>query len=92
MSEGYDTGPIIATEWYEFPKDADYQAIRNKVYQAGCSLAGKVLSVIQNTKMTPDDATAQDEISAHYWDPIPDEKMAEVLEKISARAYKYQRL
>ena len=92
MSEGYDTGPIIATESYEFPKDADYQAIRNKVYQAGCSLAGRVLSVIQNTKMTPDDATAQDEVSAHYWDPIPDEQMAKVLEKISARAYKYQRL
>lgn len=92
MSEGYDTGPIIATESYEFAKDADYQAIRNKVYQAGCGLAGRVLSVIQNTKMTPGDATVQDEVSARYWDPIPDETMTKVLEKISARAYAYQRL
>ncbi len=92
MCEGYDTGPIIATESYEFPKDADYQAIRNKVYHPGCGLAGRVLSVIQNTKMTPDDATAQDEVSAHYWDPITDETMVKVLEKMAARAYRYQRL
>lgn len=92
MSEGYDTGPVIELEWYEFAKDADYQSIRNKVYQAGCSLAGRVLSRIQNTRMTPGDATAQDEVTARYWDPIPDATMSEVLQKISARAYKFQQL
>jgi folate-dependent phosphoribosylglycinamide formyltransferase PurN len=92
MSEGYDTGPVIESEWYEFGKDSDYQSIRNKVYQAGCSLAGKVLSRIQNTRITPGDARVQDEVTAQYWNPIPDATMSEVLQKISARAYKFQRL
>ncbi len=92
MSEGYDTGPVIESEWYEFAKDADYQAIRNKVYQAGCSLAGRVLAKIQDTRMTPADAVVQDEVSARYWAPIPDATLTEVLEKISARTYKYQQL
>jgi methionyl-tRNA formyltransferase len=47
MDEGYDTGPIITSEWYEFSKNDDYQAIRVKVYQEGLLLAGRVLSEIK---------------------------------------------
>lgn len=92
MSEGYDTGPVIESEWYAFPKDANYQSIRNKVYQAGCSLAGRVLSRIQNDRITPEDAAVQDEAIARYWDPIPDASMAEVLHKVATRKYKFQQL
>lgn len=92
MGEGYDTGPVIESEWYAFPKDTNYQSIRNKVYQAGCSLAGRVLSRIQNDRITLVDGTVQDEAVARYWDPIPDAKMATVLQKIENRDYKFLNL
>lgn len=90
MSEGYDTGPVITSEWYEFPKDTDYQSIRTRVHRDGCVLAGKVLASIQATGMTPRDAIVQDEAGARHWRPIPDDKMAAVLKKIEARAFAYQ--
>lgn len=90
MSEGYDTGPIIQTEAYDFPKDANYQSIRVHVYRTGCALAGKALAHIQATGLTPQNATVQDEAIARYWDPISEEKMAKVLEKINENSYKYQ--
>jgi len=90
MSEGYDAGPIITSEWYEFQKEGDYQSIRTKVYRDGVVLAGKVLAKIQQTKMTPQNGIAQDETSARFWKPIPDDKMAVVLKKIEAQAFAYQ--
>jgi len=89
MSEGYDTGPIIHSEWYEFPTDSDYQSIRVRVYRDGCVLAGKVLALIQNENLMPKDALKQDESDANYWDPIPDDKMSVVLKKIEAKAYRF---
>lgn len=90
MDEGYDTGNIIHSEWYEFPTDADYQSIRVRVYRDGCVLAGKVLKCINKTRMTPNDGLVQDSKNGKYWSPIPDEKFRNVLQKIEAREYKYQ--
>lgn len=90
MDEGYDTGPIIVQEWYEFPKDSDYQSIRRRVYREGCVMAGKVLSAIQKTRMTPTDGIRQASTSARYWKPIPEDKMTDVYKTIKARAYRYQ--
>ena len=90
MSEGYDTGPVIASESYEFPKNADYPSIRTRVYREGCRMAGRVLASIQRSGMTPADATLQDEKLARYWNPIPEEKMVKVLGKVSAGGYRYQ--
>jgi methionyl-tRNA formyltransferase len=92
MDESYDTGPIIETEWYEFEKDASYKSIRIKVHKAGCSLVGRVLAMIQRLKMNPSDAIKQDETVAKYWEPISDEDMSKVLEKIAAKSYQFQRL
>ena len=92
MDEGYDSGPIITSEWYEFPADASYQAIRVRVYRDGCVLAGKVLRTINDFKMTPNDGLIQDENEARYLDPIPDDKFAEVLNKIENERYAYQTL
>lgn len=90
MSEGYDTGPVIVSEAYDFPKNADYPSIRIRVYREGCRMAGQVLASIQRSGMTPADATIQDEALARYWNPIPDEKMAEVVDRVRAGAYRYQ--
>jgi methionyl-tRNA formyltransferase len=92
MDEGYDTGPIIESEWYEFEKNSSYQSIRIKVYLAGCSLAARLLSRMQDAKLTLEDANKQDEAMAKYWEPISDVDMNKVFEKISAKKYEFQRL
>jgi len=91
MTEGYDEGPIIKSEWYEFPINIDYKSIRIKVYERGCILAGKVLRLIMESKIKPNDIKPQDENNASYWDPIPDDKFNKVLEIIDKRQYYYQR-
>jgi methionyl-tRNA formyltransferase len=90
MDQGYDTGPIIMMESYDFPRDADYRSIRIHVYRAGVSLAAKALRLIQDRAMTPRDVAPQDSSKGKYWDPIPDDKMEEVLKKVSTGAYRYQ--
>jgi folate-dependent phosphoribosylglycinamide formyltransferase PurN len=92
MDEGYDTGSIITSEWYEFPTDTDYQSIRVRVYRDGCILAGKVLSSIKNSRMIPSDGILQDEERAKYWKPISDDKMEVVFGKIKESKYRYQSL
>lgn len=90
MSESYDAGPVIESEYYEFSKEATYQEIRNKVYQSGCGLAGRVLAKIQENGLIAEYAREQDERLAVSWKPIPDEKMREVMIKVSKGSYKYQ--
>ena len=90
MTEGYDEGPIITSEWYEFPKDTDYQSIRIRTYRDGFVLMGKIVASIVRTGMSPKDGIQQGD--GEYWEPIPDEKMDEVLRKVKARGYKYMRL
>jgi methionyl-tRNA formyltransferase len=92
MTEEYDEGNIIASEWYEFPKDTGYQSIRTRVYRDGVVLAARVLREIIDKKMLPTDGTPQDPHSAKYWNPIPDEKFKIALKKVSDQKYKYQRL
>ena len=88
MDEGYDTGPIIVSEWYEFPTDADYQSIRTRIYRDGCLLAGKALKQIQMVNMKPKDANVQGE--GVYRKPIPEDKMKKVYEKLEQQLYRYQ--
>ena len=90
MDEGYDTGPIIISEWYEFPSDVDYQSIRTRVYRDGSILAGKVLASIQNSELKVSDATLQDNERGKYWKVIPDDKMKVVLNKLQSGEWKYQ--
>lgn len=92
MSEGYDEGNIIFSEWYEFPKDADYRSIRTLVYRNGVVLAGKALRVVIDKKMKPSDGIPQDPKFAKYWNPIPDKNFKVVLKKVLGQNYKYQRL
>lgn len=90
MSEGYDQGPIITSEWYNFAAEATYQDIRSHVYEMGCILTAKVLATIQEQGLTPNDGEAQDESLAQYWDPIPQDNMNTVLDRIATHSYKYQ--
>jgi len=90
MDEGYDTGPIIRSETYEFSLGDDYQSIRTQVYKSGCILAGQVLASIQDSDLRPRDAKVQNHDKAKYWRPIPDDKMQTMLRKLKSNTYKYQ--
>ncbi|MDC1382744.1 hypothetical protein N8500_04600 [Candidatus Puniceispirillum sp.] len=79
MTEEYDGGPVILREWYEFPKDTNYQAIRVKVYTNGVTLAGKVLKKLMISEMKQKDGIQQDESLAKYLNPIPNDKFNEVV-------------
>ena len=92
MSENYDEGNIISSEWYEFPKDTDYQSIRTRVYRDGVVLAGKVLRAVIDKNMKSSDGIPQDPKYAKYWDPIPDDNFKIVLKKVLNKDYKYQSL
>ncbi len=92
MSEDYDNGSIICSEYYEFSKEATYESIRTKVYQKGCILAGKALKIILQKRIRPDDGIPQDEKKAKYRKPITDDKFREVIKKINLKKYKYQKL
>ncbi|MDR7306032.1 formyltransferase family protein [Rhodoferax saidenbachensis] len=90
MSEEYDAGPVIEFETYDFPRQVNYSKIRIHVYREGCRMAGRVLAKIQRDHLSPAAMQPQDESVARYWNPIPNEKMTLILEKLSTQSYRYQ--
>lgn len=90
MDEDYDTGSIITSEGYDFPKNARYQTIRTTIYREGCHLAGRVLASIKKHKIRPIDGQLQTAASGTYWPPISVDEMATVLQKLDASEYRYQ--
>jgi hypothetical protein len=91
MTPGYDEGPIIATQIYQFSKKASYQDIRVEVYKNGITLAAETINLLKQTNFGISDAVPQDQDKAKYWDPIPDTLLALVKSKIETRNYKYQK-
>lgn len=92
MDEGYDTGPIIESDWYQFPRKCDYAGIRTLVYQGGCDLLGRVLAKIQRERLRPKDCRKQTPNEGKYWPPISPEEMGQVLELVQHSEYKYQNI
>ncbi|MDA9133113.1 formyltransferase family protein [Alphaproteobacteria bacterium] len=90
IDEGYDSGPIIDAEWYEFPRTANYAEIRTRVYQGSCEMAGKVLAMMQEKRLRPVDCQKQPVGTGTYWDPISTEDMERVLRITESGAYRYQ--
>ena len=90
MTENYDAGPIIHSEFYEFAKDSDYISIRTKVYMSGCILAGKAVKIVEKNLIQPKDGIIQDENRACYRKPISESKFQEVQKKIIEKTYRYQ--
>ncbi len=92
LTENYDEGNIIFSEWYEFPIKANYRSIRIKVYREGTVLAGKALRYIFDKKITSNEGIPQNQKFAKYWSPIPDEKFSKVIDLVDNGRYKYQTL
>ncbi len=90
MSERYDCGPVILAEPCFISKDLSYQSIRVLVFREACILAGKVLRLIQDTNLSPINASPQSDDQGRHWPPMPDSTLEEVIKKINDKQYKYQ--
>lgn len=90
MTEGYDEGPIIAVEGYDFPRDADYPLVRCLTYKHGFHLMAKTVKSVLAQKLMAHQLPPQE--PGQYWKPIPPEKMEEVRRKVAAREYKFMTL
>ena len=90
MDSGYDTGPIILSEHYSFPKDSKYTDIRNTIYINGCKLAAKVLKGIENDEITLRKCTFQSKSEGRYWDPIPKNLENNAIKKANLGKYRFQ--
>lgn len=90
MTEGYDEGPIIVSESYEFPKDTDYQSIRVRTYRDGFLLLGKAAAVVASGRLKPDDAIPQGE--GMTWKPMDESTMQSVVARVARGEYAYARL
>lgn len=89
MSEGYDEGPIIQTEAYDFSLVDTYTSIRVHVYRESLRLMGETVKKVIDQRLTPIDGIEQG--VGQLFSPISEEKMQRVLDKVAAKSYRYMR-
>ena len=87
MTEGYDEGPIIFSESYDFTHDDTYASIRTKVYRESLRLTAETVKVVFSQGLTMSDFQQQG--AGELFAPISDEKMQVVLEKVANKSYRY---
>ena len=89
MTEGYDEGPIIQTESYDFSPTDTYSSIRVHVYRESLRLMGETVKKVLDQRLTPVNGLEQG--PGHLFAPITDEKMQLVLAKVAAKSYRYMK-
>lgn len=87
MTEGYDEGPIIISESYEFTPNDTYASIRTKVYRESLRLMAETVKVVFTQGLTISDYQQQG--AGELFAPISEEKMQFVLEKVANKSYRY---
>lgn len=85
MTEGYDEGPIIATELCNFTPDDDYVSMRVQVYRRSIAMMARTVAQVLRTGMTPADGITQSE--GEFFSPVNEAQMQEVIEKIRSHSY-----
>ena len=89
MTEGYDEGPIINTESYDFSVLDTYVSIRTRVYRESLRLMAESIKKTLSLSLSPKDASQQG--AGEFFRPITHSKMQLVLEKISSHSYRYMK-
>ena len=89
MSEGYDEGPIIRSESYDFAQTDTYVSIRVKVYRESLRLLAETVKTVLKQRLTPVDGQPQGH--GEQFPPIPVKIMQQVLAKVAAKSYKYMK-
>ena len=92
MTSEYDQGPVITSEWYEFPSDSSYVDIRTRIYRESILMGAKCLKLIEDGELSPMDAINQDEANAKTWGPCPSEIENQAIRKANNGEYLYQNL
>ncbi|MCW9002555.1 MAG: formyltransferase family protein, partial [Rhodospirillales bacterium] len=84
IDAGIDTGPVITMRKFDFPDGWDYRTLRANIYGHCTTVLVEALSLLDGLGDRPLDTVAkpQDEALAHYWEPIPDDKMAELKRRL----------
>ena len=90
MTAGIDDGPIICKETLDITKADTYQSIRLAIYHKTFELLDHVIRKIRNEDLKSSDLPPQGE-EGHYYKPIPDDKHQQMLEKLNAGKYLYQK-
>ena len=74
-----DTGPTICEDLYKIKATWDYCDFRANLYNFCSNVLLRALTILQNSAQNPGAVlTPQDEANAHYWPPMPEEKLAVV--------------
>jgi len=89
MTEGYDEGPIIKTQSYDFSALDTYVSIRVRVYSESLRLMAESVKKILSNNLSIKDGVSQGQ--GELFKPIPDHKMQVVLNKISSKSYRYMK-
>lgn len=89
MTEGYDEGPVIQTEIYDFSPADTYASIRVHVYRDSLRLMANTVKMVLDQGLAPGDGQVQG--AGESFSPIPEEKMKEVLTKVATGSYLYMR-
>jgi len=90
MTEDYDAGNIIKSEWYKFKKNCNYPSLRVTVYRNGCILLGKTLNLIKEKNVRSNNCIKQDDTKAITRKPISNSELEIVKKKLNKGKYKYQ--
>lgn len=83
IDAGIDTGPVICEGRYAIADAWDYFDLRANLYGHCAAVLIKALTILEGAAETPDSVlSAQDPNAGHYWQPIPDDKLTEVVARL----------
>jgi len=89
MSARIDEGPIVLQEGLVFGKKDTYVDVRVQVYEQGNRLLARGVRKIIAAGLSP--ATLPRQVDGRYFGVIEEDKMDEVVRKLAAGAYAFQR-
>ncbi|MBT6536260.1 MAG: hypothetical protein HOK98_08745 [Rhodospirillaceae bacterium] len=82
IDAGIDTGPVVCEGRYEVPADWDYFELRANLYRHCAHVLINALKILNVASDNPHSVlTVQDPDAGHYWTPIPEDKLATVIQK-----------
>jgi len=86
MVEGYDEGPVVATEACDVTPGEDYVAVRVKVYRAWAPLMARTVCTLLDENRGIADFPPQGQ--GELYRPISPEQLQQVLQKLAAGQYR----
>lgn len=80
IDAGIDTGPVICEGHFDVPADWDYHDIRANLYRHCARVLLDALVILGGAEDPRTVLHPQDPNAGHYWQPIPEDKLARVID------------